>query len=101
MAKATSRQAAPAKDPESREQQLVNLAVNLAEQQLMDGSASSAVITHYLKMATKREALERDILQKQSVFLEAKATSISQAKDNENIAKEAMEAFKTYNSSSS
>lgn len=101
MAKGTTRQSAPAKDPESREQQLVNLAVNLAEQQLIDGTASSAVITHYLKMATKREALERDILQKQSVFLEAKATSITQAKDNENLAKDAIEAMKSYNTSES
>lgn len=95
-----ARSQAPAKDPDAREQQLVNLAVNLAEQQLQDGTASAAVITHYLKLATKRESLERDILAKQSKFLEAKASSIEQAKDNENLAKEAIEAMKSYNSSS-
>lgn len=90
------RAAAPAPTPEGRERQLVNLAVELAEKQLRDGTASAAVITHYLKLATKRETLERDILEKQSKFLEAKASSIAQAKESENLAKEAIEAMKSY-----
>lgn len=99
MVKVTARTSAPATTPEAREQQLVNLAVGLAEKQLIDGSASAAVITHYLKLATKRESLEREILEKQSKFLEAKASSISQAQDAENLAKEAIEAMKSYRSS--
>lgn len=90
------RTSAPATTPEGRERQLVNLAVSLAEKQLQEGTASAAVITHYLKLATKRDSLEREILEKQSKFLEAKATSISQAKDSENLAKEAIEAMKSY-----
>lgn len=97
--KAPTRTSAPATTPEAREQQLINKAVQLAERQLEDGTASAAVITHYLKLATHREKLERDILTKQSQFLEAKASSITQAKETENIAKEAFEAMKTYKSS--
>lgn len=98
--KATTRTSAPATTPEAREQQLINKAVQLAERQLEDGTASAAVITHYLKLATQREKLERDILTKQSQFLEAKASSITQAKDSENLAKEAVEAMQSYKSSS-
>ena len=100
MVKKTTATAAPATTPEGREGQMINLAVRLAEQQLRDGTASAAVNTHYLKLGTARETLERDILKKQSEFLEAKASSITQAKDAENLAKEAVEAMKSYSSSS-
>lgn len=93
---ATARNATPASNPENREQQLINKAVKLAEKQLDDGTASAAVITHYLKLATQREQIELANLKKQGNMLEAKATSITQAKENENIAKEAIEAMKSY-----
>lgn len=96
MAKKETRTSAPATTPDAREKQLINKAVALAEKQLDEGTASSAVITHYLKLATKREELERDILMKQSEFLQAKSSSISQAKDAENLAKDAIEAMKSY-----
>lgn len=90
---------APAMSPESRENQLINKAVALAEKQLEDGTASAAVITHYLKLGTERERLERQILSKQSSLLEAKTSSIEHAKESENIAKEAVEAMRNYASS--
>lgn len=90
----------PSTNPEGREQQLVNLAVNLAEKQLVDGTASAAVITHYLKIASKREVLEREILEKQSKLIEAKAQSISKDREAEDLAKAAIEAMKNYNSGS-
>lgn len=92
----SKRKTAPATSPESREKQLINKAVALAEKQLEDGTASAAVITHYLKLATKKEELERDILAKQSKFLEAKASSITQAKEAEELTKQAIEAMKSY-----
>ena len=54
----------PALTPEARENQLVSLAINLAEQQLRDGTASSQVITHYLKLGSQKERLEREKLQR-------------------------------------
>lgn len=94
------RESRPATTPEGREQQLINLAVNLAEKQLLDGTASPSVINHYLKMATKRETLEREILEKQSKLIEAKAETIVKTKENENLAKAAIDAMKNYNSGS-
>lgn len=84
--------------PEGREQQLISLAVDLAEKQLRDGSASPSVINHYLKMASKRETLEREILEKQSKLIEVKAQNFAQGKEQEQLAKAAIEAMKTYSS---
>ena len=90
----------PASTPEGREQQLVNLAVELAEKQLREGTAAPSIINHYLKIASKREVLEREILEKQSKLIEAKAKSISKDKEAEELAKAAIEAMKSYSSGS-
>jgi hypothetical protein len=87
----------PASTPEAREQQLVNLAVELAERQLRDGTASPSVINHYLKIGSTREAIERQMLEKQAKLIEAKAQSIGESKDAEKLAKAAIEAMKNYN----
>jgi hypothetical protein len=90
----------PATNPENREQQLIALAVNLAEKQLRDGTASPSVINHYLKMSSRREDLEREILEKQSKLIEAKAKGIVKEKENEELAKRALDAMKNYTSGS-
>lgn len=96
----SEREARVASNPENREKQLVSLAVDLAEKQLRDGSASAAVMTHYLKIGSNRETLEREILEKQAAFLEAKAKSMDSSKDAQQLAKDAIEAMKNYNSGS-
>lgn len=95
------RESRPASDPEARERQLVSLAVDLAEKQLREGTASAAVMTHYLKMAGRRETLEREILEKQSRLMEAKASNLNKDDDQTKIAKEAIDALSTYKPSSS
>ena len=86
----------PAMTPEARENQLIALAVDLAEQQLMDGTASSQVITHYLKLATEKERTEREILKKQVELLEAKTENLRSAKRIEDLFEQAMDAMKEY-----
>lgn len=90
----------PATNPEARERQLVNLAVSLAEKQLIDGTASPSVINHFLKIASSRETIERDILEKQSALLHAKASSINKDRDVEELAKAALDAMKSYKGNS-
>lgn len=90
----------PAMTPEGREQQLIALAVDLAEKQLRDGTAAPSVINHYLKMGSKRENLEREILEKQKKLIEAKAQNIAKDMEQEQLAKAAIEAMKSYNSGS-
>ena len=57
-----SRRLKPALSPEARENQMISLAVDLAEKQLIEGTASAQVITHYLKLATMKEQLERGVI---------------------------------------
>lgn len=100
MAQKKVKEIRPAATPEAREQQLVNLAVQLAEKQLREGTASPSIINHYLKIASKREVIEREILEKQARLIDAKTQNIVKEKEQEELAKAAIEAMKNYNSGS-
>lgn len=82
--------------PEARDNQMINLAVNLAEQQLRDGTASSQVITHYLKLATKREQAELEKLELEKEMLKAKTESLKISAQTEERINEAIEAMRRY-----
>lgn len=82
--------------PEARENQLIALAVNLAEKQLLEGTASSQVITHYLKMASTKERLEKEILEQQKDLITAKTESLRSQKRVEELYANALMAMKTY-----
>ncbi len=86
----------PALTPEARENQLISLAVDLAEKQLQEGTASSQVITHYLKLATTREKTEREILEKQKELISAKTEALKSAKHVEELYAEAIKAMRSY-----
>jgi hypothetical protein len=86
----------PALTPEGRELQLVSLAVDLAEKQLLEGTASSQVITHYLKLGTTRERLEREKLEKENELLIAKTDAIKSQADQKEIYEEALKAMRIY-----
>lgn len=93
----TSRKMRPAITPEARENQMISLAVDLAEQQLRDGTASSQVITHYLKLGTQKERLERQILEKQKDLLDAKTEALKSQKRVEELYADALKAMREYN----
>lgn len=86
----------PALTPESREQQLISLAVDLAERQLQEGTASSQVITHYLKLGSTKERIEKEILEKQKDLITAKTEALHSAKRIEALYTEAIAAMKKY-----
>lgn len=86
----------PALTPEARENQLVSLAVDLAEQQLRDGTASSQVITHYLKLGSTKERLEKEILEQQKDLIKAKTEAIQSAKRVEELYANALNAMRSY-----
>lgn len=91
----------PMLTPEAQESYMINLAVKCAERQLKDGTASSQVITHYLKLATKERELETEKLRNENALLEAKTKSLESAKHIEELYAEAMAAMKSYRSSAS
>lgn len=98
MKKAKSeRKIRPAFSPEARENQLISLAVGLAEKQLLDGSASAQVITHYLKLGSTKEKIEKEILEKQKELIEAKTESLQSAKRIEELYANALNAMRNYN----
>lgn len=86
----------PALTPEAREGQLVSLAVDLAEQQLRDGTASSQVITHYLKLGSMREKLERERLQEEINLQKAKTRAYDSAEEIKELYAEALKAMRNY-----
>lgn len=90
----------PALTPEARENQMISLAVGLAEQQLRDGTASSQVITHYLKLGSTKEKIEKEILEKQKELITAKTESLQAAKKMEEIYAEALKAMSDYSGQS-
>ena len=92
----SSKKIRPALTPEARENQMISLAVDLAEQQLRDGTASSQVITHYLKLGTQREMLERQRLEHENKLLIAKTEALQSAKRMEELYANAIEAMKRY-----
>lgn len=95
-AKTPETQLRPALTPENREQQLGNLALNLAEQQLLDGTASSQVITYFLKATSQRERLERLRLEEENKKLRAQTEALQSAKHIEELYANAMAVFKGY-----
>ncbi len=86
----------PALTPEARENQMISLAVDLAEQQLRDGTASSQVITHYLKLGSTKERIEKEILEKQKELISAKTETLKSAQRIEELYTEAISAMRNY-----
>ena len=86
----------PALTPEARENQMISLAVDLAERQLQEGTASSQVITHYLKLGSMRERLEREKLEEENKLLKARTEQIQSMKRVEELYEEAIKAMRNY-----
>lgn len=91
-----TRKRAPALTTEARENELVSLAIDLAEKQLAEGTASSSVIVHYLKLGSTKERLEREKLQKENELLKAKTEALQSAKRVEELYSNALKAMKLY-----
>ena len=86
----------PASTPEGRENQMISLAVDLAERQLREGTASAQVITHFLKLATTREQLEKEKLERENELLRAKTEALESAKRVEELYANALNAMRNY-----
>lgn len=86
----------PALTPEARENQMISYAVDLAEKQLREGTASSQVITHYLKLGSTKEKIEREILEKQKELISAKTEALKSAKRIEELYTNAIKAMRSY-----
>ena len=96
ISEAPSARRPPATTPEGREDQLIASAVDLAEQQIFDGTASAQVLTHFLKMGSRREKLEQERLRRENILLASRANAIESAARVEELMKDAINAFRGY-----
>lgn len=91
-----TKQLRPALTSDAREKQLINAAMQLAEKQLLEGTASSQVITHFLKLGTERERTERELLLLNKELVRAKTEALDAAKRNEEMFADAIKAMGIY-----
>lgn len=100
MAKAratkSERRFRPALNPDSRENQMISLAMDVAEQQMRDGTASPQLISHFLKLGSSENRIKMRKLQREIEFLEAKKESLESTQRIEEMYAEAMKAMKSY-----
>ena len=86
----------PAITPEARENQCIALAMDLAEQQLRDGTASSQVITHLVKAGSSKSEIEKEKIRKENLVLEAKAKAYQSSEEIKALYEDAMNAMRNY-----
>lgn len=86
----------PALTPEARENQMIALAVDVAEQQMRDGTASSQIITHYLKLGTMRERLEMKRIEQEIELQKAKTKALANEEEMKVLYENAIKAMREY-----
>lgn len=97
MAKTTKKaRGRPPTTPKEREDEMINLAMKLAEEQLRNGTATPSVIVHYLKLGSTRGMIENDMLEKKSQLLTAQKEKLEADKRTEELYSKALEAMRLY-----
>jgi len=86
----------PALNPENDEGQMISLAMSLVKQRLIEGTASSQETTHFLKLASAKARLEKEILEKQRDLITAKTEQLQSQKRMEELYAEAIAAMRRY-----
>lgn len=92
----SSRKMRPALSPEAEENQMISLAMDLAKQQLQDGTASSQLITEFVKRGSTKARIEQEILEKQKELIEAKTKSLQSEQRIEELYENALDAMRNY-----
>lgn len=96
LPEARGRRRKPATTPEARENQMVSLAVDLAEEQIRNGTASSQVVTHFLKLGSTRERLEQERLEHENQLTQVKIEALESQTRIEELYKDAIGAMRSY-----
>ncbi len=86
----------PALTPEAQEGQMIALAMNLVQQRLLNGTASSQETTHFLKLATVKYQLEKEKLIKENKLTDAKVEALKDQKESKEIYENALKAMRNY-----
>lgn len=86
----------PALTPEARENQLIAEAIDLVEQRMLNGTASSQETTHFLKLGSTKAQYEKEVLKMQRDLMQAKIDNIKSYEKNEEFQQQVIEMFKKY-----
>ena len=86
----------PARTPEAREDQLSSLAYDLAEDQIRNGTASSQVVTHFLKAGSRRERMEQLRMEHEIELMEVKREQLKGQQRVEELFVDAINAMRSY-----
>jgi hypothetical protein len=91
---------APARTPEARENQMVALAMDLVEKRLIKGTASSQETTHFLKLGSTRDRIEKEILEKKKELVTAQTDALKSQKRMDEVYTKALAAMRSYSGNS-
>lgn len=80
----------------ARENQMISLAMDCAEERIRSGKASDSLLVHYLKLGSKRAQLEQEKLENENELLRAKTSAIESSRESSEKYEEAIRAFKSY-----
>jgi len=94
--KKTKRKMRPASTPEARENQLISMAYDLAEERMRNGTATSQEITHFLKLGSEKSRMEAEKLRKEVELLKAKTEVLESSKVAEELYSRAIDAMRRY-----
>jgi hypothetical protein len=75
---------------------MISLAIDLVEKRLIEGTASSQETTHFLKLATTKARLEREILEKQRDLIVAKTKDLESHQEMKELYAQALNAMRNY-----
>lgn len=89
----------PATTPEGRENQMIALAMDLAEKRLRDGTASNQLIVEFVKRGATKTLLEKEIMEEQKEMLKAKTEQLKTAKHIEELYANALNSMRKYSGS--
>lgn len=92
----TTNKSRPSLNPEIRQSQVVGAAINLAEEQIFNKTASSQVLTHFLKIGSIQAEYELEKLKNENELLKAKAEAIKAQKDSDDVYQKVLDAMRTY-----
>lgn len=96
MAQKKGKTPPPAKTPENRENQLIELAYDLVEKRLREGTASAQETVHFLKLGNTRAQLEKQKLEAETRLLTEKQEALESAKQVGELYQQAIDAMKRY-----
>ena len=86
----------PARTEEELEKRAIGLATNLAIEQMRNGTASSQIITHFLKLGSIREQAELEKTREEIKLLKAKKKAIEAAEEQDRKYEEVIRAIASY-----